>query len=61
VTDLESVRAVAQRTDVAPGGESDEPRGELLGDDDDPVELDALPGDELDGGDYYREAFGSFS
>ena len=50
VTDLASVRAVAQRTDV-PGGESDEPRGELSGDDDDPVELDALPGDELDGGD----------
>jgi transposase InsO family protein len=59
VTDLESVRAVAQRTDV-PGGESDEPRGELSGDDDDPVELDALAADELDG-DYYREAFGSFS
>ena len=59
VTDLASVRAVAQRTDV-PGGESDEPRGDLSWDDDDPVELDALPTDELDG-DYYREAFGSFS
>jgi hypothetical protein len=33
---------------------------ELLGDDDDPSEVDAVVGDELDGG-YYDEAFGSFS
>jgi hypothetical protein len=32
----------------------------LAGDDDDAAELDALPADELDG-EYYREAFGSFS
>jgi transposase InsO family protein len=59
VTDLASVRAVAQRTGTTASG-ADEPGGELAGDDDDPVELGALPADELDG-DYYREAFGSFS
>ncbi len=58
VTDLVSVRAVAQRTGVAGG--PDGPDGVLAGDDDDPIELDALPADELDG-DYYREAFGTFS
>jgi transposase InsO family protein len=59
VTDLASVRAVAKRIGVV---EADEPppTGELLGDDDDPAELDAVAGDELDGG-YYGEAFGSFS
>jgi len=62
VTDLASVRAVAERTG-APGdaGESyDEPVEGVGGDDDDPVELDALPTDELDG-EYYSDAFGSFS
>ena len=58
VTDLESVRAVAKRSGAI---EDDEPPPtELLGDDDDPAELDAVAGDELDGG-YYGEAFGSFS
>jgi len=60
VTDLASVREVAQRTGVAGAGEPAEQRGELAGDDDDPAELDALAADELDG-DYYRDAFGSFS
>ena len=60
VTDLASVREVSQRTGVAGAGEPDEQRRELAGDDDDPAELDALPADELDG-DYYHEAFGSFS
>ena len=60
VTNLAGVRAVAKRTDVAPVDEPQEPSGELFGDDDDPAELDAVAGDELDG-DYYREAFGSFS
>jgi transposase InsO family protein len=60
VTDLASVRAVAKRT--SPGGvdEPPDPTDELLGDDDDPAELDAVASDELDGG-YYGEAFGSFS
>jgi hypothetical protein len=59
VTDLASVRAVAKRSAAV---EVNEPplSGELLGDDDDPAELDAVAGDELDGG-YYGEAFGSFS
>jgi len=62
VTDLASVRAVTQRTaaptdtDESPG----EPIAELSGDDDDPDELDALPVDELRG-EYYDDAFGSFS
>jgi hypothetical protein len=59
VTDLASVRAVAKRSGAI---EDDEPTlsGELLGDDDDPAELDAVADDELDDG-YYGEAFGSFS
>jgi hypothetical protein len=59
VTELASVRAVAKRIGAA---EVDEPppTAELLGDDDDLAELDALAGDELDSG-YYGEAFGSFS
>jgi transposase InsO family protein len=59
VTDLASVRAVTKRSTAV---EVNEPplSGELLGDDDDPAELDAVAGDELDGG-YYGEAFGSFS
>jgi transposase InsO family protein len=59
VTDLASVRAVVNRSEAA---EADEPppSGELLGDDDDPAELDAVAGDELETG-YYGEAFGSFS
>ena len=59
VTDLASVRAVAKRTGAV---EVNEPplSGELLGDDDDPAELDAVASDELDSG-YYGEAFGSFS
>ena len=60
VTDLASVRAVAERTDAAADGERDVPLDELVGDDDDPAELDAVADDELDG-DYYGEAFGSFS
>jgi transposase InsO family protein len=60
VTDLSSVRAVAKRTGIAPVDEPKQPAGELLGDDDDPAELDALASDEL-AGDYYRDAFGSFS
>jgi transposase InsO family protein len=59
VTDLASVRAVAKGSAAV---EVNEPplTGELLGDDDDPAELDAVAGDELDG-DYYDDAFGSFS
>jgi transposase InsO family protein len=57
VTDLASVRAVTNRTEV---DESPQPTGELMGDDDDPAELEAVAVDELDGG-YYGEAFGSFS
>lgn len=59
VTDLASVRAVAKRTGAV---EVDEPSptAELLGDDDDSAELDAVAGDELDDG-YFGEAFGSFS
>ena len=61
VTDLASVRAVAKRSGFAGVDEPPpEPGGELAGDDDDPAELDALAGDELEGG-YYGEAFGSFS
>ncbi len=52
VTELASVRAVAKRTGVAPVDEPQDPSGELFGDDDDPDELE---------GDYYRDAFGSFS
>jgi len=62
VTDLASVRAATQRT-VAPADAEesyDEPVAGLLGDDDDPDELDALPADELDAK-YYDDAFGSFS
>jgi transposase InsO family protein len=58
VTDLASVREVAQRTGVADG--PDGPDRVLAGDDDDPAELDALAADELDS-DYYRDAFGTFS
>ena len=60
VTNLASVRAVAMRAEPRIGDEPPEPSGELLGDDDDPVELDAVASDELDGG-YYGEAFGSFA
>ena len=60
VTDLASVRAVGKRTGAASGDEPQEPSGELFRDDDDTAELDAVAADELDG-DYYREAFGSFS
>jgi hypothetical protein len=60
VTDLESVRAIPKRVGVTAVDQPSEPGGELLGDDDDPAELDAVPDDELDG-DYYDEAFGSFS
>jgi transposase InsO family protein len=60
VTDLASVRAVTKRSGVAVVDEPLEPSGELCGDDDDPAELDAVADDELDG-DYYQEAFGSFS
>jgi hypothetical protein len=58
VTDVASVRAVAQRS-AAAVDPPPEPGGELLGDDDDPAELDAVAGDEPDG-DYYDDAFGSF-
>jgi len=51
---------VAKRTGAASGDEPQKPSGELFGDDDDTAELDAVAADELDG-DYYREAFGSFS
>jgi transposase InsO family protein len=60
VTDLASVRAVARRTAMFADGESSEADRELLGDDDDPAEMDAVAGDEP-GGDYYEDAFGSFS
>ena len=60
VTALASVRAVAGRVGNAAVDQPPEPGGELLGDDDDPSELEAVAGDELDGG-YYDEAFGSFS
>ena len=62
VTDLASVRAVTNKTEVPTDtGESyEEPTADLLGDDDDPDELDAVPADELDG-QYYDDAFGSFS
>jgi transposase InsO family protein len=60
VTDLASVRAVAKRVGAGADDEPPQPSGELLGDDDDPVELEAVAVDELDGG-YYGEAFGSFS
>jgi transposase InsO family protein len=60
VTHLAPVRAVAKRTDIVPVDEPPEPGGEMVGDDDDPSEVDALPSDELNGG-YYGEAFGSFS
>jgi transposase InsO family protein len=60
VTDLASVRAVVNRADAVPIDEPPEPGGEVLGDDDDPGEVDALASDELDG-DYYGEAFRSFS
>lgn len=56
VTDLASVRAVAKRSGFRRGRQ---PPSEP-GDDDDPAELDALAGDELEGA-YYSEAFGSFS
>ena len=59
VTDLASVRAVT-KSGVAAVDEPLEPSSELCGDDDDPAELDAVASDELDG-DYYQEAFGSFS
>jgi hypothetical protein len=59
VTDLASVRAVAKRSGAVEVNEPP-PTGELLGDDDDPAELDAVADDELDSG-YYGEAFGSFS
>lgn len=59
VTELASVRAVNARTgSVGPGELS--PR-ELLGDDDDPDELDAVPDDEVDDADYYLDAFGTLS
>ncbi len=60
VTDLESVRTVTKRSGVAGVDEPLEPSDELCGDDDDPAELDAAASDELDG-EYYQEAFGSFS
>ena len=60
VTDLASIRAITERSGSATVDPPPEPGGELLGDDDDPAELDAVAGDELDGG-YYDEAFGSFS
>jgi transposase InsO family protein len=61
VTELASVRAVAKRSGLAPVDEPPpEPGSEVVGDDDDPAELEAVAGDELDGG-YYDEAFGSFS
>ena len=62
VTDLASVRAVTNKTEVPTDtGESyEEPTADLLGDDDDPDELDAVPADELDD-QYYDDAFGSFS
>ena len=60
VTDLASVRAVVKRAELGAGNELPEPSVELVGDDDDPTELDAVADDELDGG-YYGEAFGSFS
>ena len=60
VTALASVRAVAGSVGSAAVDRPPEPGGELLGDDDDLAELDAVAADELDGG-YYDEAFGSFS
>jgi len=60
VTDLASVRAITGRSGTAAVDQPPEPGGELLGDDDDPGELDAVAGDEREGG-YYDEAFGSFS
>ncbi|MGH2856935.1 MAG: Mu transposase C-terminal domain-containing protein [Solirubrobacteraceae bacterium] len=60
VTDLASVRAVTEPAGAAGLDHLPEDGGELHGDDDDPAELDAVAGDELDGS-YYDEAFGSFS
>ncbi|MHB1571801.1 MAG: Mu transposase C-terminal domain-containing protein, partial [Solirubrobacteraceae bacterium] len=60
VTDLASVRAVTGPAGSAGLDQLPDGGGELLGDDDDPAELDAVAGDELDGS-YYDEAFGSFS
>lgn len=60
VTDLASVRTVAKPTSPVDVEELPEPSVELLGDDDDSVEVDAVAGDELEGS-YYGEAFGSFS
>lgn len=60
VTDLASVRALAASADT---GEADRPRPAIAGvagDDDDPAEIGARADDEP-GGDYYDEAFGSFS
>jgi len=56
VTDLASVRAVSQRTSASEDGVP----ADLLGDDDDELELSAVPNDES-GGDFYDEAFGTFS
>ena len=58
VTDLAAVCAVAKQTGVALVDEPQEPSGELLGDDDDPAELDAVAGDEL-GGDYTARRSGA--
>jgi hypothetical protein len=60
VTDLAAVRAVTERAGIAPGDQPPEPSAELDGDDDDAAELDAVAADELDG-DFYGDAFGSFS
>jgi transposase InsO family protein len=60
VTDLACVGADAERAGTTAVAEPSQPIGDLLGDDDDPDELEAVAGDELDAG-YYGEAFGSFS
>lgn len=55
VTELATLRAVAARTT----DHNDEPVEDLLGDDDDELELAAAPADERD--DFYDDAFGTFS
>ena len=62
VIDLASVRGVTKRTAARTANDEtyEEPAAELLGDDDDPGELDAVPSDEVDEN-YYDDAFGSFS